>query len=83
LGLRGLPAVPGGSERGGQDTVGKVKLPTKKCIVCRTKSRAGPFYCLDCTRDWFKQPKDTFEPRWAVERALKIERVRRRKTDGA
>jgi hypothetical protein len=55
----------------------RVQLPKKKCIVCRSKMRAGPFYCLDCTRDWFKQPIDTFEPRWAVERALKIERARR------
>jgi hypothetical protein len=57
----------------------KIVIPKKKCIVCRSKMRVGMFYCRDCARDWFSQPKDVFEPRWAVERALKIERAKRNK----
>lgn len=60
----------------------KVRVQKKKCVVCRTKQRASAFYCLDCTRDWLRQPKQVFEPRWAVERALKIERARRKAEAG-
>ena len=57
----------------------KSVIPKKKCIVCRTRRRVDLFYCLDCALDRIKQPIDTYEPGWAVERALKIERARRSK----